>query len=465
MKRADRPNILVLMTDQHHADCLGYTGKRAVRTPNIDKLAGTGVRFDRAYTVHGTCVPSRVSYLTGMYPHSHGVFGNDNDPIPDNLLSLGTFLRRYGYRTAITGKKHLPQWTAHGFQYQRLCYEADAPVRRLHYYNYLKELGLHQWYDELGDVERFCLGPEEVPEEHSLEHWTADETIRYLRQPSDGAPFFMLASFERPHPPLTLPKHCRFQYDPDDVVLPENIEDADSAFFFDRNVELLWRASRQGEKALRTAMAKYYTLITLIDDHIGRILDALEEQGLRENTVILFCSDHGDFAGEYGRMAKGFPYEAIHRIPFVWNWPTAFRQGKVETGFARNIDFFPTVCDLLGLDPPPAVQGTSLLPQLTTDAPSTVDAVFFESVCVKSVRTTTHKLNYALTGNGEQAELFDMVRDPHEYNNVFNEPAYGDVREALLRRLLQWTIETQQPVNFGRKNEDYPRTRWLSNPD
>ncbi|HOJ40929.1 MAG TPA: sulfatase-like hydrolase/transferase, partial [bacterium] len=348
-----------------------------------------------------------------------------------------------------------PRWNQHGFQYERLCYHADAPLRQLHYYNYLQRLNLHQWYDYLGNVEKFCLGEEAVPVEHSLENWTADESIKYLSQAA--RPFFLMVSFERPHPPLTVPKDTPYVYHPDEIILPENLKYTESSFFFDRNVELLWTIRQYGEKTLRLALAKYYTLITLIDDNIGRILQHLTRQGMRENTLIIFCGDHGDFAGEYGRMAKGYPYDALHRIPFVWNWPARFVRGKVEEGFAQNVDVFPTLCELLGLPVPETVQGKSLLAALTTEQTTERRAVFFESVCVKSVRTRTHKLNYGFTREGEKGELFDLTEDPHEYRNVFSRKEYRDVREEL----LDWWIETQQPVNFSKQDEKFPASRWF----
>jgi len=455
-----RPNILLIMTDQHHADCAGYTGLRGIKTPHIDNLVSAGVNFSQAYTVHGTCIPSRVSYLTGLYPHSHGVYGDDTDPIPDNLLSLATFLQRYGYTTALIGKKHLPRWNTHGFQYQKLCYHADAPLRQLDYYNYLKRYGLHQWYDELGDVKKFCLGPEEVPVEHSLENWTAEETIKYLEKYS-SQPFFLFTSFERPHFPLTVPAGCSFVYNPEEIKLPENLRYTESSFFYDRNVELLFTIKTYGEKIFRQALAKYYTLITLIDYNIGRILQYLERNSLRDNTIVIFCSDHGDFAGEYGRMGKGYPYDALHRIFFIWSWPGVFKKGKEEKGFAQNIDLFPTICDLLNLPEPVHLQGKSLLPYLTTEKSCERKFVFFESVCVKTVRTRTHKLNYGFTSEGEKGELFDLTKDPHEYHNVFQENTYREVREFLLRSLMDWWIETQQPVNFPGSSEKFPDTRWF----
>ena len=456
----DRPNLLMIMTDQHHAACVGYRNHPDVQTPHIDRLAAAGVRFDETFVCHGTCVASRVSYLTGQYAHTHGVFSGEPLPIPERLLSLPAYLRPFGYRTAVIGKKHLPNWPTHGFDYERLCYHADAALRQLHYYNYLKRHGLHAAYDDTGDVENFCLGTETIPTEHSLENWTANQAIDYLDQ-ADSRPFFLQVSFERPHPPLIEPPDNPFRYDPDALTLPENMEDTDSTFFFNRNVELKWRATVHGECGLRRGLAAYYGLISLIDWNIGRILEHLDQRGLRDNTVVVFCADHGDFAGEYGRMAKGYPYDALHRVPFVWAWPGRFPGGALKTEFASNVDFAPTVCDLVGVPIPRSMQGQSLVPALTTDADTGQDTVFYESVCVKTVRTRDHKLSYACTAEGEVAELRDLRADPHEYRNVYDDPACAEHRDALQRRLLDWWIASQQPPNFSPSDERFPPTRWL----
>ena len=357
----------MIMTDQHHAGCFGYKGHPDVKTPNIDRLANEGIAFNNCFCSNGVCVPSRVTYMTGQYCHTHGVYGNDLDSIPEDLISLPRFLQNYGYETAMIGKKHMPNWKNHGFQYERQCYHADAPLRVLHYYNYLKKHNLHALYDDLGNVEKFCLtdGPK-IPLEHSLEVWTANESIEYLKNRNQRKPFFMQMSFERPHPPLTVPDGCPFVYDPDKITLPENSKELllNSTFYFDRNVELKWCKSVHGEKTLREALCAYYSLITLIDHEIARVLSFLEESGMRENTLIIFCSDHGDFAGEYSKMAKGWNYDAIHRVPFIWNWAGKFQPGSNDS-LVETVGFFPTVCSLLDIPVPKTVQGDNLHPLLS----------------------------------------------------------------------------------------------------
>lgn len=464
-----RPNILMIMNDQHHAGCFGHSGHPDVTTPNLDKLAAEGTTFTDCFCQNGVCVPSRVSYMTGQYCHAHGVYGNDLDTISERLLSLPAFLQRYDYQTAVIGKMHMPNWKTHGFQYRRLCYNADAPVRGLHYYNYLKKHDLHALYDDLGDVERYCLSDKPaVPVEHSLETWTANETIDYLDASDADRPFFLQTSFERPHPPLTVPAGCPFLYDPESITLPENTEELplNSTFYFNRNVELKWTRSVHGEKTLREALCAYYSLISLIDQQIGRILDKLDDLGIRDDTLIVFCADHGDFAGEYGKMAKGWNYDAIHRVPYIWNWNGKIPAGKTIDDLVETVDFFPTLCQLLDLPVPKTVQGRELGAYFNdATTPASRDAVFYEFIGVKTVRTKTHKLSYGYDGDNEIGELFDLENDPHEYENLFASDACAAVRERLLRRLLDWIIETQQPDHFSPANERLPRTRWFDNHD
>ncbi|MHB9139919.1 MAG: sulfatase family protein [Victivallaceae bacterium] len=458
------PNILMIMTDQHHAGCFGYKNHPDVKTPNIDTLAAAGVTFNNCFCQNGVCVPSRVTYMTGQYCHTHGVYGNDLDTIPEHLISLPQLLQSYGYETAMIGKKHMPNWKNHGFQYERLCYHADAPVRNLHYYNYLKKHNLHALYDDLGDIEKFCLtdGPK-VPLEHSLEVWTANEAIEYLRNKPSGKPFFMQMSFERPHPPLTVPDGCPFIYDPHKITLPENSEELplNSTFYFNRNVELKWCKSMHGEETLREALCAYYSLISLIDYEIGRVLSQLEKSGIRENTLIVLCADHGDFAGEYGKMAKGWNYDAIHRVPYIWNWPGKISGRSIEA-LVETVDFFPTICALLEIPVPKTVQGSDLSAVMSGKAGKIKDEIFYEFIGVKTIRTENYKLSYGYDGEKEIGELFDLKNDPHEYDNLFDKKEHSGTREKLLRKIVNWLISTEQPGNFSPLYEKLPGTRWFN---
>ncbi len=271
-----------------------------------------------------------------------------------------------------------------------------------------------------------------------MEVWTGNEAIEYLKKRDTDKPFFAQVSFERPHPPLSPSFDCPFSYDPDSLTLPENSKEniGDSPFFFNRNVELKWSAATHGEAVLRLALARYYALITQIDQQVGRILDHLEESGEIDNTVIILTSDHGDYAGEYSRMAKGWSYDAIYRIPMIIHLPKRFSPAERTDELIGQIDIFPTLCDLLEIEVPRSVQGESLLPILEGAVAPERDEVFYEYLTCKTVRTRDYKLNYGFDGEKELGELFDLRNDPHEYENLFDSPKHRDVREGLVRRIL-----------------------------
>jgi arylsulfatase A-like enzyme len=216
---------------------------------------------------------------------------------------------------------------------------------------------------------------------------------------------------------------------------------------------------------LRKGLAAYYSLISLIDQQIGRVLEKLEELGLHDNTIVVFCTDHGDFAGEYAKMAKGWCYDCIHRVPFIWRYPGVIKENTAHDGLAETIDMFPTLCNLLDIPTSKTVQGLDLTPALTEGAPTGHDAVFWEFLAVKTVRTKNYKLSYGFQDGKECGELFDLKADPHEYNNLYSDPVMGSIRDRLLRQLLNWSIRTEQPVNFAPANEPLPPSRWLHGHD
>jgi len=453
-----RPNVLMLMTDQHHAACVGYRGHPDVKTPNLDRLAAGGTHFTNAFVQNGVCVPSRISYLTGQYVHTHGVFDGTTRRSVDHLLSLPAWLGQHGYRTAICGKKHLLDWKTHGFEYERV----NCDPHRNDYGAYLRKHGVPLPSGRGYDSEKFCFSDDPMPAEHTQDTWAANEAIRYIEATAeDGRPFFLQYSSSPPHPPVWLPPGCPITYAPDSLRLPENSEEVTSAIDFDRNVELKWTVSHHGEAVFRQAMANYYALISLADHNIGRVLDCLMRQGLTENTLVIFCADHGDFAGEYSRMAKGFHFDATHRVPFLWHWPGHLGSGQAKDGLVQAIDMFPTICELLELPIPPTVQGQSLAGVLTSDADSDQQAVFWEFLGCKTIRTRTHKLNYALTDAGPVGELFDLTVDPHTYHSRFDDPACAEAQHELTRRLLDWWIATQQPAAMGIGYEDLPASRYF----
>jgi arylsulfatase len=445
-----RPNVLFLMDDQHSARCLGCYGNETVETPHLDRLASKGVRFDRAYAQSPICLPSRTSIFTGRYPHSLGVYGNYG-ALDADVRSLAFHLNAHGYDTGAFGKLYLPvDWPTKGFDVQQSCDFADTVCHEDEndYYAYLKRVGFADEYD-LG------IGCQEyphktyvsnIPAEHSVEQWTADETISWLENRDGDAPFFAWSTFQRPHPPYAPPPEYADYYVPENVELPPR---ASNEFKTKPDV---WRQrsesnlyQRSDERDIRQVVTYYYALITLIDDQICRILNYLESAGELDNTIIVFTSDHGDFAGEHGFVSKNVGIsEAIHRIPLIWRYPSEFETGTDVDDLTELVDIFPTLCDVLNVPIQNEVQGRSLKPTLTNGTPVGRKAAYCIHQHLRTIRTDEWKLTYY--PEEDDGELYNMTEDPWEHKNLYHRDAYRDVRSDLLRRLFAFHVETEEPV-------------------
>lgn len=466
-KKVKKPNVLFIMTDQHRYECLGCHGFQLVKTPNLDKMMEDGVDFQRTYAQSAICMPSRVTAFTGQYLHTHGIQSNSNKADMGHLTMLPNYLRNYGYETAVVGKNHAGHHQQIGFDYARVCAGIHQGENN-DYRDYLREFDLEQYWCGDQAVKAYDAYVSEIPYKHSVEAWTGDESINYLQNRDKSKPFFLWTSFERPHSPTCVPKDNPFPYNPDEIVLPTyderwyNLPDTRRP-----GCENNWNVFQSGEEKLKQAIANYLSLISMIDDQIGRVVAELDSQGELENTIILFTADHGDFCGENGQFGKNVStYDVLYRIPLLWYWKgkTAREQFHELT---EMVDVMPTILDMCEIPTPPTVQGKSLAGPIlaSTERCGTPwlgkDAVFFETPYIKTVRTKTHKLSVCWKGNHSWGELFDLNNDPREMNNLYNNPEFSWIQRELEERLLRWFIETQQPQvhGFGRE-VTHPDLSW-----
>ena len=448
-----RPNILWMTSDQHHAGCMGHAERPEVRTPNLDALANNGTSYTRAYCNSPICGPSRCSMITGLHPHGTGITGNDLfDLDVENPRTLATLLREHGYRTGLIGKGHMVgRWDRDGFETRRycdLCDAADGDPLSVDYYRHLHENGLADRFDlgarrggQPGAGQRAFVS--EIPEEHCVETWTGNAAVDFVEQ-EDDRPFFLWLSFQRPHEPLAIPPERADDYDPARIRLPDNAAD-----FFERRFggkpayqRDYVNGGRHGypyrpddEADLRRQLAAYYTLVTMIDRQIGRVIDELELDGRYDDTLILYTADHGDFAGEHGLQLKNLGiYEAVHRVPLIVKLPGR-REARSDAGLRQLVDLYPTVCEAVGIDPPPNRHGRSL-----ADAPA--KAVFCEwdflpgpAETLLAIRSEQHRLVFNVT-NPQDGELYDMTSDAGELKNIWHDPAVSSLRAELTGKLL-----------------------------
>lgn len=451
-------NVIFLFDDQHNADCMGFAGHPLVKTPNLDRLATAGVHFNNMYCCGAICGPSRTSFFTGTYLRTHGHYMNTGD-LRRQMPNLVEILCENGYHTFQAGKNHLPPGIADHF---------DEMHTMATYARYLKSKGIKK--DSFIETEKknFMAKPSSLPEEEHDETWTADRSIEYIRsRTGQSNPFFMWISFHRPHAPHTPPANFDGLYNPDDIPIDwKEYEAFENSRMQNRPmIEDFWKvgAVRHDPSIFRKAVCRYLALITLIDKNIGRILDALKETGLDQETLIVFSTDHGDWAGKYGQLGKNLPgYDPLLRIPFIWYDPKRPGDaGRCVNGLCSNVDFMPTVLDRLGIPIPPTVQGESLLPHLDGVPLPQREAIFAETPMEKTVRTREWKLTYFVR-HPHRGQLFRMGATPDEITNYWDDPNFAHIKQYLLIRLMEWMVRSEQPHNSSRDWESYISTRWYN---
>jgi arylsulfatase len=427
----ERPNVLFIMADQHNARRLGCAGDPDVQTPALDRLAAEGVRCTNAYANNPICTPSRLSFLTGQYPSAHGYYGLYGREPASPLYSLMRHFREAGYRTGAVGKLHTPRfWLERDLQF---VYDefVDFP-------KYLDAVGLY----ERNDNRAFVPGAEGegqtslLPVEHCCERVAAAQALRFIRnegEPRDrgaaDAPWLLWLTFSRPHQPYTPSEPFASLYDPARLTLPER-----GAY------------PCADEAQLRRIVARYLGLVAQVDDAIGRVLAELAARGELERTIVVYTSDHGDYAGQYGRYEKkgGLSFSAICRIPFLVRFPAGLPQGVVTDALIEAVDLFPTLCVLAGLPVPNTVQGRPSAALTGRGAPR--DSALTENRWRKALQTARYRYVANLPGQGERDELYDGQRDPLELHNVVDEPAYAPVGADLQRLLLDRVVRAAHPT-------------------
>ena len=460
-----RPNILFIMTDQHNAGCAGFADHPNVRTPNLDALAAQSVQFTKAYCNNPICSPSRVCFITGQYAHTHQIVGNNNFELQENNPNtLGAVLRRHGYQTAMIGKDHTVQrWDEEAYEHIRYVDLTDADrldPRTNHYFQYLVDHGVADLYEDgtlPPDHENNTHGcaVAKLPYEHTNEHYTGEESLKFLQNRDARRPFYLQMSFERPHPNwMPSPEHANL-YNPDEIELGEDAADwwehgwKGHPEFIQRLVAgLMKNRSLQDYKKM---LAYQFALITVIDTEIGRVLDYLRQTGEDENTVIVYTADHGDFAGDHGICNKNIGiYESIHRIPMLLRYPDC-PQGKQVNGIVESIDLFPTLCELADVPAPQTCEGESLISVAQGKNNGKTQALCewdfpAPQRFVNALRTERFRLVYYDHEKG--GELYDHETDPYEMQNLWDDANYQMKRMELMEVLFDQVNKYKRKSDF-----------------
>ena len=432
-----RPNILLLHTDQQRFDTIYALGASYMHTPNLDRLVQMGMTFTSAYSSNPVCMPARHDLITGVSARHHGYWHNAHKPIADyGLATVPRLLTQVGYQTFAVGKMHfMPEREHHGFAHMFLMEELPELRENDAYLQYLERVGYGQVHCQHGVRPLFYHTPQvsRVPEEHHGSAWVAYKTIELIRQERDR-PFFIFASWVGPHPPYYMPKEYLELYQdadiPTPILAPEGMERQTPPTPEDASPERLQR--------IREA---YYGATTLIDKHIGRILDTLEETGQLNNTLIIFTSDHGEMLGDRGAYQKHIPYEGSAHIPFILCGP-GFASGKCDTP-VTTWDVPATIlkaADIEVLENHPLV-GESL--EKVIEGASERIVVFHHSQGqYRYVAAVGHAHKFIHWFNGGEEELYDLQNDPSEHVNLLNAPDQGN--SSLCDALRQACIEFER---------------------
>jgi len=461
-----RPNIVLIITDQQRYDTIAALGFPYVDTPNLDRLVNEGTTFTQNYVTAASCAPARASLFTGYYPHTSGV--NKNADVWRH--SWVEQLAESGYHCVNIGKMHtFPFETPIGFHERFVVENKDRYLEGRYFFDRwdmgLQSQGLikqqREIYRQRDDYrERLGAFEWELPENTHSDFFVGNMATWWIESKPKTEPLFLEIGFPGPHPPYDpIPRYAE-RYLERDLPLPSPTQqELDAQPFAQRamrqhNTEVdhdsvVWKHHPTREQ-LHRQRAYYLANVTMIDEKIGEILGALETGGYLENTVVIFTCDHGDCLGDHGHSQKWTMYDTITRTPLIVWAPGRFAGGRKLDALVQQIDIAPVIMSLAGLDTPDAWETESLMPLLTGDTTESTreyvyaeqarDGILQQTELMTMVRSKEWKLVHYL-GN-DDGELYDLVNDPGEHANLYGEPEYAAKRAEMLAVLLEWRMRS-----------------------
>jgi len=477
---SDRPNVLLICTDQQRFDALAAAGNQEISTPNLDRLAARGAMFENCYVQSTVCAPSRASLMTGQYVHNHGLYANGVG-MPENARLLPEAVEQAGYDCGLVGKWHLDACFGPRTEAQpkgmRVWRWSHAP------YWGSSENAYHRWLsaahpDLFEQLEQRRIGGirtagvasdtfDTLPTEAHYSRWVGNETISFLTSDRlTDRPFFFIANFFDPHHSFGAPKEYVDRYRASELSRPNTTIDELAS-----KPPVMTEASHESYAGhapgytsysaaeLQDVKANYYAMVSLVDDEVGRILAALESEGLIDNTVVIFTSDHGEMLGDHQLMLKGpFLYDCAIKVPLIISWPGHVPEGQRVHDLVQWIDLTATVTELTGADLP-RCQGSSLLALFDgSEAP-----VEHRGWALSEYRDSGHPLdppvhvtmvrkdNFKImvhhgppsTNRQRTGELYDLSTDPEELTNLWGSADHNQIRAEMTALLLDALVATE----------------------
>jgi arylsulfatase A-like enzyme len=449
----DKKNVLIIYSDDHSFQALGAMGNKIISTPNLDKLAKSGLMFTQAHVMGGhqgaICIPSRAMLMTGRYVNR---LPSDGSTIPDSLISMPEVLRGLGYHTYHTGKWHSDKASHH-----RMFSEGgDIYFGGMHFEKDGGQFNpVVQAFDPAG------IFPESTKRKSDIFSSTlyANNALEFLQSAkAKSGPFMCYIALTSPHDPRTPPPPYDRLYNPAKIPLPKNFYSVHPFDNGDLNVrdEQLLPTPRTPE-AIKKEIALYYGMISEMDAQVGRILDALDKEGLRENTLIIFAGDNGLAVGQHGLLGKQNLYEHSIRVPMIFSGP-GIPENKKADGFVYLSDIAPTVYEYLNIPAPKTVEAKSLMPVIKNQKVKIREHIYHVyGHWSRSIKTADGmKLIVYNVDGTKMTQLFDLKKDPMETMNLSDNPSYQSAILSMRYKLRKEMAETSDDldidaVNWGRK--------------
>lgn len=461
-----RPNIIFIITDQQRYDTISGLGFPYMDTPNLDGLVREGTVFANCFCAAPSCVPSRASLFTGYYPHTTGIYKNE-DIWRHTWVEL---LADAGYSCVNIGKMHTyPYETPCGFHERFVVENKDRYLAGRWFFDRwdlaLQAQGLikqqRELYRKRKDYkERLGAFEWDLPENTHSDFFVGDLATWWIKRKPKTEPLFLQIGFPGPHPPFDpIPRYAEL-YLTKDLPIPD-VTQAEldgqppaQKELIDQNCQIdhdsiAWTKNPTREQ-LHRIRAYYLANVTMIDEKIGQILEALEEKGYLENAIVIFTSDHGDCLGDHGHIEKWTMYDIITRTPLIVRAPGHFEGGRQIDDLCQQMDIAPVILEMAGADVPDSWEAVSVMPLLRGESNETLrqyvfaeqgrDLTLTGTEMMTMIRSPDWKLVHYIEGG--HGELYDMGNDPGERNNLWANPAYEDRKRELLDALLNWRMRS-----------------------
>jgi arylsulfatase len=466
---SDKPNILLFYTDQQRFDTIAALGNSHIQTPALDSLVAEGTSFTSAYCASPVCIASRCSLILGQYPHQTGCTANS--PMPQDRTSLMDLLHAVGYQTHGVGKMHFFPDSRKLWGFESRVYSEEGGMRPGDdYCDFLRQNGYGHIVDCYGVRSEmyYIPQPSQLPEHLHHTRWVADRCLEFLATRDRNRPFFLWASFTKPHPPFESPVPWNRLYKPVEMPMPYMPAHYEDLLTFWNRFQNRYKYRDQGFdwNLVRLIQAQYYAAISFVDYNIGRILQALRQENALDNTLVIFTSDHGELLGDYGSFGKRSILDPAARVPLIVRFPARFEPGARCDRLASSVDISPTCLAVAGISPSPDHVGFDLADLAAGKVNRDAVLCQYQQNRLGLYGLITQEWKYIYSAPDNKEWLLQRVPGQMDTRNLAGHPAYGALLTELRTRLIDWLRSDGylDPLD-GNSWRLYPRLDVPSTPD